>query len=136
MDFSLEIRRRRPTTSWLVMPPGLSITRSPFTLTTLADRAAESMFRLKCQGRQSRSGTGLADQRQEFGARLFLAEAANHGAGDGGRVLLLNAAHHHAQVARLNDHPHALGRNGFLDGVGDLAGKPLLHLQTAGKYFN
>jgi hypothetical protein len=32
MDFSPVILRSLPTTSWLVMPPGLSTTRSPFTL--------------------------------------------------------------------------------------------------------
>jgi len=31
IDLSPQILRNRFTTSWLVMPPGLSITRSPFT---------------------------------------------------------------------------------------------------------
>jgi hypothetical protein len=48
----------------------------------------------------------------------------------------LDAAHHHAQMARLDDDAHALRIDGFLNGVGDLAGEPLLHLQAASKHFN
>jgi hypothetical protein len=45
--------------------------------------------------------------------------------------LLFNAAHHHAQVARFNHQAHPLRLNGVLDGVSDLAGEPLLHLEAA-----
>src|SRR5580658_3605016 len=118
MDFSPVMRRSFPTTSWLVMPPGLSTTMSPFTLTTVADPAHAS------QAARAR----LPHQRQELRPRLFLPEASHHGAGHRRRVLLLDSAHHHAQVARLNHHAHALGRNRFLNRIGNLPRQPLLHL--------
>jgi len=40
------------------------------------------------------------------------------------------------KVARLDYHAHALRRNRFLNGVGNLPRQPLLHLQAARKYFN
>jgi hypothetical protein len=40
------------------------------------------------------------------------------------------------KVPRLDHHAHALRLNGLLNGVGDLAGEPLLHLQTPRKHFN
>jgi len=51
-------------------------------------------------------------------------------------VLLFNPAHHHAQVARLDDHSHALRRNGRLNGVGNLPGQPLLHLKAAREHLH
>ncbi len=62
---------------------------------------------------------------------LLVAEAAEHRGGHGGRVLLLDAAHHHAQVPCLDHHAHALRLDDLLDGFGDLRGQPLLHLQAA-----
>src|ERR1700691_762198 len=126
MDFSPLMRRSCPTTSWLVMPPGLSTTRSPFTLTTVADRAHAS------QATRSR----LPYQRKDLRPRLFLAEASHHGAGHRRRILFLDSTHHHAQVAGFNHHAHALRRNRFLNRIGNLPRQPFLHLQAARKYFN
>ena len=51
----------------------------------------------------------VTDEGQEFCPRfLFVAEAAQHGRGNSSRMLLLHAAHHHTQVAGLNDHAHSL----------------------------
>ncbi len=48
-------------------------------------------------------------------------------------MLLFDAAHHHAEVLGLEDDGDALGVDGVGDGVGDLAGEALLHLQAAGE---
>src|SRR5712664_2637535 len=51
----------------------------------------------------------VSDQRQEFVACLLvMPEGAQHGAGDRLAVLFFDAAHLHAQVARFDDHAHAL----------------------------
>src|ERR1700722_3175496 len=51
-------------------------------------------------------------------------------------MLLLDAAHHHAQMPRLNDYADALGFDHFLDGFGDLGSEALLNLETAGEDFD
>src|SRR5579862_4212063 len=74
----------------------------------------------------------LADQRQEFAARLFfITEAAQHRTGNGCGVLLFDAAHHHAEMARFNHHSHALRLDYLLDGLGNLRCQALLNLQAA-----
>jgi hypothetical protein len=45
------------------------------------------------------------------------------------RPLLLDAAHHHAQVHGLDHHAHAGRPQHVADGAGHLLGEPLLHLQ-------
>ena len=50
-----------------------------------------------------------------------------------GRMLLFDAAHHHAEVARFNHHTHTLWRDGLLNRVGNLLRQPFLHLQAARK---
>ena len=76
-------------------------------------------------------------QRQEFcPGFLFVAEAAQHGRGHGGRVLLLYATHHHAEVPRFDDHAHALGLNHLLDRFGNLGSQPFLNLQPPRKKFD
>ena len=47
----------------------------------------------------------------------------------GGRVLLGDPPHHHAQVDRLDDHRDALGLEHLLERLGDLRGEALLHLE-------
>ena len=47
------------------------------------------------------------------------------------RVLLLDAAHRHAEVRAFDDDGDAQGIDLLADGVGDLAGEPLLHLQPS-----
>jgi hypothetical protein len=74
----------------------------------------------------------LADQGEELGSGFFfLAETAEHRGRHGGGVLLLDSAHHHAQVAGFDDNADALGFDYFLDGFGDLGGEALLNLQAA-----
>src|SRR5215218_10675893 len=69
-------------------------------------------------------------QPQELLARpRVVAEDAAERAGDGGRVLLLHAAHHHAEVRGLDHHAHAAWLQHLANGVGDLLREPLLHLQ-------
>ena len=71
-----------------------------------------------------------ANQLEELHARArVVAEGAEHGAGDGEGVLLLDAAHRHAQVRALADHRHAERIDLLADGLGDLVGHPLLDLQ-------
>lgn len=75
------------------------------------------------------------DEVEELVARLGLAlEAAENAAGDGAGGGLFDAAHHHAQVARLHDHGDTLGLEDLHDGVGDFLGQALLDLKTAGKH--
>src|ERR1700757_3081459 len=79
----------------------------------------------------------LADQGEEFGAGFFgVAEAAQHRAGNGRGVLLFYAAHHHAEMARFDDHAHALRFDDLLDGLGDLRGEALLNLEAAREKFD
>ena len=74
----------------------------------------------------------LTDEREEFGAGFFrVAEASEHGAGDGGGVLLLDPAHHHAEVSGFDDDADALWFDDFLNGFRDLGCEPLLDLQAA-----
>src|SRR5690606_23328881 len=67
---------------------------------------------------------------QELLTRLqVLQEHAAHRAGDRLRVLLLHAAHHHAQVVGLDDDAHALGPQRVPHRLRDLVRHPLLHLE-------
>src|SRR5947208_16472396 len=51
-------------------------------------------------------------------------------------MLLFYSAHHHAEMARFNDHANSLWLDGFLNGLGNLRGQPLLDLQAAGEDFD
>src|ERR1700730_3745896 len=58
----------------------------------------------------------ISNQREKLFARLHVfAERAEHGAGYGLRVLLLHAAHHHAQVPRFDHDAYTQRRNILLD---------------------
>ena len=46
-------------------------------------------------------------------------------------MLFLDSAHHHAEMARLNDDSDSDGIDGILNGFCNLLSKPLLHLQAA-----
>src|SRR5271165_3260103 len=50
-------------------------------------------------------------------------------------MLLFDAAHHHAEVARFNDYAHAQRLNRLLNRLGDLHRQTLLHLKPARKDF-
>src|SRR6476660_3838008 len=51
----------------------------------------------------------LPDQRQKLLPRLLLvAEAPEHGRCNGGRVLLLDAAHHHAEMTSFDNYANTL----------------------------
>ena len=51
-------------------------------------------------------------------------------------MLLFDAAHHHAQMAGLDDHAYALRFDDLLDSFGNLRGETLLNLQAPGEEFN
>src|SRR5271165_4244022 len=51
-------------------------------------------------------------------------------------MLLFDAAHHHAEVARFNDYAHAQRLNRLLNRLGDLHRQALLHLKPASEYFH
>src|SRR6202034_1514910 len=51
-------------------------------------------------------------------------------------MLLLNSAHHHAQVTGLDDYADALRFDHLLNGFGDLGGEALLNLQAAREEFD
>ena len=87
---------------------------------------------LKNESADLKLGTSGAYESEKLVAGLLVvAETAEHGAGDGLAVLLFDAAHLHAEVARFDDHADAFGTDLFLDGLGDLAGHALLNLQAA-----
>src|SRR5207237_9754140 len=66
------------------------------------------------------------DQAHELGAGLGIRlEDAQHAAGEDPAVLLLHAAHLHAQVIGLDDHAYAHRLQVFLQALGDLAWHPL-----------
>src|SRR5947209_5204123 len=48
-------------------------------------------------------------------------------------MLLLDSAHHHAEVSSFDDDANTEWFNCLLDGIGDLLSQPLLHLQAASK---
>src|SRR5215472_8292471 len=73
------------------------------------------------------------DEGEKFVAGLLVfAEGAEHGAGDGGGLLLFDATHDHAEMAGFDDDANAFGAELFFDGAGDLISEALLNLQAAG----
>jgi len=72
------------------------------------------------------------DQLEEFHAGACVGtEGSQHRTGDRERVLLLHAAHRHAEMRGLDDHRHAKRGDLLLDRLGDLARQTLLDLQPA-----
>jgi len=63
-------------------------------------------------------------------------ECSGERRGGGYRVLLLNTAHLHAHVRRLDDNRHAQRLKRFLNTIADLNRKALLHLKAAGVGLN
>ncbi len=51
-------------------------------------------------------------------------------------MLLFHAAHHHAEMAGLNNYAYALRFDYFLNGFSNLRGEPFLNLQAAGEEFD
>src|SRR5215470_10861632 len=51
-------------------------------------------------------------------------------------MLLLDAAHHHAEMAGFDDYAYALRVDGFLNRLGDLRGETFLDLQTPRENFD
>ena len=73
-----------------------------------------------------------ARESEELLARSMIAsEQPAYGTRDRLRVLLLDAAHHHAQVDGLDNDAHAVRLERVLDGLRDLLRQPLLHLKSA-----
>src|SRR5256885_3055738 len=81
-----------------------------------------------------RGERAAGDEPQEFIARLaVVAERAAQRAGDGLGVLLLYAAHHHAQVIRLDHDADARRLEDAAERIGNLIGEPLLDLEPPRK---
>lgn len=76
------------------------------------------------------------DELQELGPCSLALESADEVARHGDGILLLHAAHRHAQMLCLDDDGNAKRMQGFVDGVLDLCGEAFLHLQTARVGFN
>src|ERR1700682_4343027 len=71
------------------------------------------------------------DQAHELGPRLRVSlEDAQHAAGEDAAVLLLDAAHLHAEVIGLDDDADADRFHVFLQALRDLPCHPLLHLEA------
>jgi hypothetical protein len=80
---------------------------------------------------------GVANELQELGPRGWVVtEQAAHGGRDHCAAGLLNSAHDHAVVLRLDYHTHTYGLDGFYYRVGDLARQALLQLGPPGEPFN
>src|SRR6266550_2354496 len=93
--------------------------------------AREAGRRLAGQRRQAAD----LQQLQELHPRArVVAERAEHRAGDRERVLLLHAAHRHAEVRPLADDGDAERIDLLADRLGDLVRHPLLDLQAAGEH--
>jgi hypothetical protein len=74
----------------------------------------------------------MADQVHELLASLLvIPEHPVHGAGDDVGVLLLDAAHPHAEMLGLDHHPDALGLELLHEDIRELRGHPLLDLEAA-----
>ena len=73
------------------------------------------------------------NQVQKFLSCLFAVERSGEVRRYGQRVLLLHAAHLHAQVLRLNHNHHSQRVQRALDTILDLGSQSLLYLQSAGK---
>jgi hypothetical protein len=74
-------------------------------------------------------GSALADQSQHFLATVgVLEKAAEHAAGNHGYPVRFDAAAGHAAVLCFDDHRNALRLKAVPDRLGDLGGKPFLHL--------
>lgn len=70
------------------------------------------------------------DQVEEFvSSVLIVFERSKHGAGHRNRVLLLNAAHDHAQMLGFDDDGNALRTDLLVDGFGNLHRQTFLHLK-------
>ncbi len=71
---------------------------------------------------------------EELVSRLrIIPERAEQGAGNRLRILLLDAAHHHAEVHGLDDDTDAARLQDLADRLRDLTGKPLLDLKPPGE---
>src|SRR5664279_2484920 len=66
---------------------------------------------------------------------LFLTESTQHGGRYCRGVLLLNSAHHHAEMFRFNHYSHAVRSDSTLNRFGNLCCETLLHLQSTRKHF-
>src|SRR6056297_4117600 len=103
---------------------------------TISLRGPMSLNVAPVSGRRlSAAGSGSAavvDHAQEFRARAgVLADGAEHLARDHRYTGLVDAAGGHALVLGLDHHADALRLQHVLDGIGDLGGHLLLHLEAA-----
>src|SRR6266481_4621098 len=73
-------------------------------------------------------------EREKFGPRArVVLERAQQTRSFHDRVLLLDSAHHHAQMFRLHDYSDAVGLETFHERLGNLRGEIFLNLQTPRK---
>src|SRR6185437_2997655 len=76
----------------------------------------------------------VLDETQELVARLgIIAKRSEDCRRDSRRVLLLDAAHHHAQMCRLDHNPHTTRLEYVRDRLRDLYRETFLHLQASRK---
>src|SRR5512145_1781256 len=79
----------------------------------------------------------MADKLHELlaASTIFVKDAQYRAVGDDG-ILLLHAAHHHAEVACFGDHRHARGLQHFHQRMRDFGSHTFLHLQASRKDIN
>src|SRR6478735_4360639 len=78
----------------------------------------------------------LGNQTHELGARPVLLKFARECGCSCDRMLLLNAAHDHAHVLRLEHHCHAQRFQGLVNTITDLDRQPFLYLQATSESVN
>src|SRR5450759_3239594 len=76
------------------------------------------------------------NKREKLVPGFFGTESTQHGGRYCRGVLLLNSAHHHAQMSRFNDHSHALRFDSTVNRFSNLCCETLLHLQSTRKYIH
>src|SRR5260370_26898164 len=88
--------------------------------------------------RKELNGSGaLANQGKKLVSSFFiLPECAQHGARNSAGMLFLDAAHHHAEMARFANYSDPGGIYQFLNGLGNLLREPFLDLKAACEYIN
>ena len=82
------------------------------------------------------SKASMRESKEFIPRHWTIPELTSQGACDRLRVLLLDAAHHHAEMNCFDDDPDPTRVQHILNGLRYLLCKPLLHLQSARKDFN
>src|SRR5712692_9221615 len=139
----------RANSSGVVSATGL-MKNTPALLTTMSGTPGSTRIRATIRStpagsarshrksvRRSLDAPTAVHQSQEFVARLrVLEQCAAQGARYGLRVLLLDPAHHHAEVGRFDHHADAAGVEHLHERIGHLVGEALLYLQPAREHLD